>query len=88
LWLAQILVSVDRLLPRNPLRHIVRREAVNRHLISLHAVIEMVETASEQMTHRGRLAGGGLKPPKGAVVKSYGAERLGKGYTTSIVRYG
>jgi len=57
-------------------------------LISLHAVIEMVETASVQLAHRGRLAGGGLKPPKGAVVKSHGAERLGKGYAMSMVRYG
>jgi len=31
------------------------------------------------MDHRHRLAGGGVKPPKGAVVKSHGAERLGKG---------
>jgi len=30
------------------------------------------------MTHRSRLTGDGIKPPKGAVVKSYGAERLGK----------
>lgn len=37
----------------------------------------MVETASVQLTHRGRLSGGGLKPPKGALVKSHGAERLG-----------
>ena len=42
--------------------------------IVLHAVIEMVET-----THRSRLAGEGFKPPKGAIVKSYGTERLGKG---------
>jgi hypothetical protein len=27
---------------------------------------------------RCHLTGGGIKPPKGAVVKSYGAERLGK----------
>jgi hypothetical protein len=33
---------------------------------------------AEQPNHRCRLAGGGLKPPKGAVVKSHGAERLGK----------
>ena len=64
------------------------REAVNRRYNSLHAVIEMVETASVQLAHRGHLAGGGLKPPEGAVVKSHGAERSGKGYTTSIVRYG
>jgi len=31
------------------------------------------------MTHRSRLTGDGFKPPKGAVVKSCGAERLGKG---------
>jgi hypothetical protein len=30
------------------------------------------------MNHRCRLAGEGIKPPKGAVVKSHGAERLGK----------
>jgi len=27
------------------------------------------------LTHRSRLAGEGFKPPKGAVVKSHGAER-------------
>jgi len=31
------------------------------------------------LTHRGRSTGEGFKPPKGAVVKSHGAERLGKG---------
>jgi len=31
------------------------------------------------MTHRSRCAGDGFKPPKGAFVKSNGAERLGKG---------
>jgi len=36
------------------------------------------------LTHRCRLAGGGIKPPKGAVVKSYGAERLGKEYPGDI----
>ncbi len=30
-------------------------------------------------THRGRLTGEGFKLPKGALVKSHGAERLGKG---------
>jgi len=30
------------------------------------------------MTHRSRLAGEGFKPPKGALVKSQGAERLGE----------
>jgi hypothetical protein len=58
----------------------------NKH--SLHAVIEMVEVANEQPTHRSCLAGEGFKPPKGALVKSQGAERLGKGFATSIVRYG
>jgi len=29
-------------------------------------------------THQSRLAGGGFKPPKGAVVKSHGIERLGE----------
>jgi len=29
-------------------------------------------------THRGHLTGEGLKPPKGAMVKSHGIERLGK----------
>jgi len=29
------------------------------------------------MTHRIRCTGRGSKPPKGAVVKSHGAERLG-----------
>ena len=41
--------------------------------LSLHAVIEMVDS-----THRSRLAGEGFKPPKGALVKSQGTERLGK----------
>jgi len=40
------------------------------------------------MTHRSHLAGEGFKPPKGSVVKSHGAERLGKGLTTSGIRYG
>jgi len=40
------------------------------------------------MTHRCSLAGGGIKPPKGAVVKSYGIERLGKGFAMSGIRYG
>jgi len=38
----------------------------------------MVESA-RLMTHRKRCTGEACKPPKGAVVKSYGAERLGKG---------
>ena len=56
----------------------VCREAVNGKYKSLHAVIEMVEFSNGRMIHRSRLAGEGFKPPKGAVVKSYGAERLGK----------
>nr|WP_321452584.1 hypothetical protein [uncultured Carboxylicivirga sp.] len=30
------------------------------------------------MAHRCRLAGEGIKPPKGALVKSHGIERLGE----------
>jgi len=30
------------------------------------------------LTHRSRLAGEGFEPPKGALVKSKGIERLGK----------
>jgi len=40
------------------------------------------------MAHRCRHTGEGSKTPKGALVKSQGAERLGKGYTMSMVRYG
>ena len=40
-----------------------------------------------RMTHRSRLTGDGFKPPKGAVVKSYGAERLGKVHAKSMDRY-
>jgi len=32
----------------------------------------------EWTNHRSRFAGKGFKPPKGAVVKSHGIERLGK----------
>ena len=38
------------------------------------------------MTHRKRCTGEACKLPKGAVVKSHGIERLGKGYAKSIVR--
>jgi len=31
------------------------------------------------LAHRCRCTGEGTKPPKGVVVKSHGAERLGKG---------
>jgi hypothetical protein len=48
----------------------------------------MVEFGGCRMNHRCRLAGEGIKPPKGAVFKRYGAERLGKGYAKSMVRYG
>ena len=50
--------------------------------ISLHAVTKMVEP-----THRSRLTGEGFKPPKGAVVKSYGIERLGKDFVKNEIRY-
>jgi len=33
------------------------------------------------LTHRLRCTGRGGKPPEGAMVKSYGAERSGKGVT-------
>jgi len=44
----------------------------------------MVEFSNGRMIHRSRLTGGGFKPPKGAVVKSHGAERLGKEYPRDI----
>ena len=34
-------------------------------------------------TYQCRLIGGGIKPPKGALVKSQGIERYGKGYAKS-----
>jgi len=43
----------------------VCREAVIGKFLSLHAVIEMVDS-----THQSRLAGEGFKPPKGVLVKS------------------
>ncbi len=53
----------------------------------------MVESTTDDkcqglLTHRSRLTGGGFKPPKGALVKSHGAERLGKGSAMSGIRYG
>jgi len=48
----------------------------------------MVESGGCRMNHRCRLTGGGIKPPEGAVFKRHGAERLGKGFTTSKFRYG
>ena len=48
----------------------------------LHAVNKMVEP-----THQSRCTGNGFKPPKGALVKSQGIERLGKDCTMSVFRY-
>ncbi len=50
-----------------------RSEAIGNKQAS-HALIEMVESS-----HQSRLTGEGFKPLRGAVVKSYGAERLRKG---------
>ena len=61
--------------PRSSDRH-------NSNLYSLHAVFEMVEP-----THQSHFKGGGFKPPKGAVVKSYGSERLGNGPVKNRIRY-
>jgi hypothetical protein len=60
---------------------------MNGNIYSLHAVIEMVEVANEQLAHRSCLAGEGFKPLRGAVVKSHGAERLRKGFAMSEIRY-
>jgi len=62
----------------------VCREAEHRQIKVLHAVIEMVEAVMKQLNHRNRLAGEGSKPPKGAVVKSHGTERLGKAYPRDV----
>jgi len=51
----------------------VCQEAAHRHKTVQHALFEMVES-----THQSRLAGEGFKPPKGALVKSHGIERLGE----------
>ena len=58
---------------------LVCREAVHRQRFVLHAVIKMAEFPNRGTTRRHRLTGGGVKLPKGALVKSHGAERLGKG---------
>ena len=42
----------------------------------LHAVIKMVELRKGGTTHQSRCTGDGIKPHRGAVVKSYGTERL------------
>jgi len=62
----------------------VCREAEHRGNIVLHAVIEMVEAVMKQLAHRNHLAGEGSKPPKGAVVKSHGIERLGKAHPRGV----
>ena len=63
------------------------KQNIGRYIV-LHAVNKMEECGSCWMNLRCRLAGGGIKPPKGALVKSLGIERLGNGYATSIFRYG
>ena len=57
---------------------IVCREAGHRRNIVLHAVIKMEGSVKGWMNLRCHLSGGGIKLPKGAVIKSHGAERLGK----------
>ncbi len=51
--------------PQSPTVSYVCQEVVQRHKTVLHALIEMMEP-----THQCRLAGEGIKPPKGALVKS------------------
>ena len=58
-----------------------------------YAVIKMVKPTSDDkchgwLTHQNRCTGKGFKPPKGAVFKRHGIERLGKGFVMSKVRYG
>jgi hypothetical protein len=55
----------------------VCREAEHRFKTVLYAVNKMVETFVRK-NHQCHFSGKGTKPPKGAVVKSHGAERLGK----------
>jgi len=57
---------------RHPANHACAEKQNIGKIIVLYAVIKMVEPA-----HRGYLTGENLKPPKGAVVKSHGIERLG-----------
>ena len=74
----------DRISLRNPARpHSVPRSNDSAKQSSLHAVIKMVEP-----THQDRCTGKGFKPPKGAVFKRHGIERLGKGSVMSRIRYG
>lgn len=51
-------------------------------------MVESPVLSADEVTHRGHLAGEGSKPPKGALVKSQGAERLGKDCVMNIIRYG
>ena len=61
---------------------------MNGRKYSLHAVIEMVDIRQLTDWPSGVvLQERACKPPKGAVVKSHGAERLGKGHAMSEVRY-
>jgi len=58
----------------------VCREAIVGNNKLLHAVNKMVDLAEMQTNHQSRCAGNGFKPPKGALVKSQGTERLGESY--------
>ncbi len=66
-----------------PTPHGVPRSNESAKQSSLHAVIKMVES-----THQDRCTGKGFKPPKGAVFKRHGTERLGKGFVMNRIRYG
>jgi hypothetical protein len=79
-----IFIPCPRLGISNPPLIIVCREAVPAIKV-LHAVIEMVETVVRS-AHRSCLSGESFKPPKGALVKSHGIERLGKGFAVSEIR--
>lgn len=54
------------------------REAEHRQSKVLHAANEMVEAVVGRTTSV-TVSGGGTKPPNGALVKSQGTERFGKG---------
>ena len=60
-----------------PQQIIVCREAMNGKIFI--ACCNRDGGNSCKLNHRCRLTGEGIKPPNGAVVKSYGAERFGKG---------
>ena len=68
--------------------NLVCREAEHRQINRSACLNKMEETGSCRMVLRCRLTGGGIKPPKGALVKSHGTERLGNGYARSILGYG